>query len=284
MASVAVTSRAPAIRTTHPVRARVARVLLGLWLPAGLVALWYVTSLGSENLYYPPQSEIWQALIDDWTGEHFAGDVVPSLACLFAGLTASVLLGVAGGYALGVCRPARQVLLPILDGFRSTPAIALIPVFIAIFGIGSSSEIFIIVWVSVWPILLNTVDGISGIERGYHDVARVVRLTGMRRFGLMSFPAASPQIMAGINTSIGLAVTVMVALEMYSSQRGIGFQLVGAQRNFDLASSYAGAIVAGILGYALAVGFHLVQRRVLRWHVAQRAVDNTNDSKAMVRP
>jgi ABC-type nitrate/sulfonate/bicarbonate transport system permease component len=254
---------------------RIGQLLLGVWLPLLLVALWYLTSRGSADLYYPPLDQIVRAIGDNWTGAHLMGDVVPSLLCLFAGLAASVVLGIGGGYVLGVVRPARQILAPILDCFRSTPAIALIPIFISIFGIGATSEILMIAWVCIWPILLNTVDGVAAIEHGYRDVGRTLRLRGLRRFGLMSFPAASPQIMAGINTSIGLGVTVMVALEMYSSQRGVGFQLVLAQRNFDLPSSYAGAIVAGILGYGIAVAFNLLQRRVLRWHVELREANGS---------
>jgi ABC-type nitrate/sulfonate/bicarbonate transport system permease component len=260
-------------------RAFTGRVLLGAWLPAALVAVWYVTSRNSSDLYYPPLPDIVAAIRDDWFGAHLVDDVVPSLTCLFAGLAASVVIGVGGGYVLGTIRPLREILAPILDAFRSTPAVALIPIFISIFGIGSTGEILIITWVCVWPVLLNTVDGVAGIELGYRDVGRVLRLDARQRFRLVNFPAASPQIMAGINTSIGLGVTVMVACEMYSSQRGIGFQLVGAQRNFDLASSYAGAIAAGAIGYLIAMLFNLLQRRVLGWHTEQRATQDGQGSE-----
>jgi ABC-type nitrate/sulfonate/bicarbonate transport system permease component len=255
---------------------RVARASLALWLPIALVAIWYLTSRSSTDLYYPPLGQIINSIRTEWLGGgHIASDLWPSVYSLIAGLAISVAVGVALGYLLGMVRPAQQVMAPVLDLFRSAPALALIPIFISVFGIGTESEVLLIAWVCVWPILLNTIDGVAGIDPAYHDVARTSRLGAMRRFSLVGFPAASPQIMAGINTSIGLGVAAMVALEMYSSQRGIGFQLVNAQRNFDIRGAYAGAIVAGVVGYLVAICFLLVQRRMLSWHLA-RGAHNTS--------
>jgi ABC-type nitrate/sulfonate/bicarbonate transport system permease component len=247
-------------------------VALVTWLPVLLVGAWWLAVRSSTDIYFPPLEDILSATTRDWLGDRFLGDVVPSLACLAAGLGIATVAGLTGGLLLGTVKPAREILAPILDLFRATPAISLIPIFLSILGIGATSEIALIAWASVWPILLNATDGVAGVDPGYRDVARVLRLSTRARLSLVTFRAASPQIMAGLNTSIGLGVVAMVAVEMFSSERGIGYQLVLDQRNFSIASTYGDALVAGLVGYGLAALFAVLQRRVvLRWQFEQGA-------------
>jgi sulfonate transport system permease protein len=247
------------------------RAAEALWLPAALVVLWLVVSADSTGLYFPPLTKILDNLVHEWFGTFLTSDVLPSFVILLQGLLTGIAAGVVIGYAIGSVPLARQVLGPLVDLTRSVPVVALIPLFISVFGLGTTPEYVVITWASFWPVLLNTIDGVRRIERGYLETARVVRLSVWQRFALVRIPAASPQIMAGVATSVGLAVIAMVAIEMFASQRGIGFQLDLASRNFVIASTYSGAIVAGLIGYLLATTVALADRFLLRWHHQPRA-------------
>ena len=84
-------------------------------------------------------------------------------------------------------------------------------------------------------------------------------------------PAASPQIFAGMRTSLSLALILMVISEMVASTNGIGFFVLQSQRSFAIPEMWAGILLLGLLGYALNLIFMLVERRVLAWHRGARA-------------
>lgn len=246
------------------------RVVEALWLPTALFIVWLVVSADSAAVYVPPLTDILENLVGEWFGAYFASDVIPSIVTLTAGLATGIVGAVVIGYVIGSAPLALQVFGPLLDLTRSIPVIALIPIFISVFGIGSTQEYLVIVWACFWPVLLNTIDGVRRIERGYLDTARVLRLSVWQRFALVRIPAASPPIMAGVAASAGIAVIAMVAVEMFSSQRGIGFQLILAQQRFEIPSTYSGVIVAGLVGYLMAVTVALSDRVLLDWHRQSR--------------
>ncbi|PXY24733.1 hypothetical protein BAY60_19470 [Prauserella muralis] len=250
-------------RTTR----RALHLIVPLVLPAGLLLAWYLTSRGSTALYFPPLPAILADLRDGFAGGAVTTNLMPSLSALAQGFGLAVLVGVGVGYPLGLTRGGRAVFGPILDLFRSTPVIALIPPFIAIFGIGRLSEVLLIAWSAVWPILLSTIDGVAGLEPGFRDTRRALRMSRWLEFRLIRLPAAAPRIMAGVNTATGIAITAMVAIEMFSASQGIGLYLTRAQRSFDIAASFAGALAAGVLGYAVSGVLRLIERRwLLAWH------------------
>lgn len=253
------------------------RVFLNLivliWAPALGFLVWLWTSSYSESPYFPPLTKILSIIPNDFIyGDHFVDDVVPSLIVVLVGLLIASLIGIVGGYAIAQSRLAREVTRPFIDSFRAVPAVALVPVAIVILGPGTHSEIFLVAFSSLWPILLNTIAGVSGIEPSYWDVAKFCRLSRLDTFLKVSIPAAAPSIMAGIHTSLALAVIVMVTMEMFASTFGIGRYLIGAQRSFAIPTSFAGAIVVGLMGYGLAMLFTLFEFIVLRWYFQRQGL------------
>ena len=235
-------------------------------VPVLVLLIWWVTSAASGSAYYPPLSDVVTSLRDDWLTERLLTDVVPSLVSLVSGLALAVVVGVALGFALGSVRRVRAVVLPLVDFLRSMPGIALIPLFIAIFGPGATSENLLIAWVCVWPVLLSTIDSVAALDTTWLHASRSIRLGRAAHFRWVALPGAMPRIAAGVSLSVSLAVLAMVAIELYSSQRGLGYQLNLDQRNFAIAQVYAGALLAGAVGFLAAAGFDLLQRHVLlRW-------------------
>ena len=140
-----------------------------------------------------------------------------------------------------------------------------------VIGIGDDMKIFIIAFVCVWPVLLNTIDGINGIDPTLKDTARVYGISGRDRLMRITLPAASPQIFAGMRLSLSLALILMVISEMVASTNGIGFFVLQSQRSFAIPEMWSGILLLGILGYVLNLAFMIIERRVLAWHRGARA-------------
>jgi len=118
----------------------------------------------------------------------------------------------------------------------------------------------------MFPILLNTIDGVRGIEPGLEDVARSFRLTRRQRIFTIQLPSAAPRIFAGMRIALSIAFIMMIVTEMIGATSGIGFVTLNAQQNFQVPLMWSGMILLGILGALLNFLFLLLERRVLRWH------------------
>jgi ABC-type nitrate/sulfonate/bicarbonate transport system permease component len=235
--------------------------VLEIAVPLALLGLWAAWSAGSDTFYYPPLTDILETFNDTWVFERVGSDVVPSLLRLGAGYALAVVVAVLVGIPLGLNRTARRAAAPIVEFLRAIPPPALLPLAIVVIGVGNSMKVLIIAFVCLWPVLLNTIDGIRGIDPTLNETARVY---GVPRRATL--PAAAPQIFAGMRTSLSLAVIMMVISEMVASTNGIGFFVLQSQRTFAIPEMWSGILLLGILGYVLNLLFALVERRVLAWH------------------
>ncbi len=249
------------------------------WLATGLevavpllaLGLWALLSAGSDTYYLPPLTEIFEAFADNWLFERIGSDAVPSLLRMGAGYSIACVLGIAFGLFLGIHPRARRAAAPIVEFLRAIPPPALLPFAILVIGVGASMKIFIIAFVCLWPVLLNTIDGVAGVDLTLRETARAYRIRTGDRLRRILLPAAAPQIFAGMRTSISLALILMVISEMVASTNGIGYFVLESQRQFDITEMWSGILLLGILGYLLNAIFTLVERRVLRWHRGARA-------------
>jgi ABC-type nitrate/sulfonate/bicarbonate transport system permease component len=252
------------------VRSRGLGGALEVAVPVALLGLWGVLSAGSETYYFPPLTDILRAFSDTWLFERVGSDVVPSLVRLGLGYGIACVVGVAAGLALGLSPPLRRAADPVVQFLRAIPPPALLPFGILVMGVGTSMKVFIIAFVCVWPVLLNTIDGVGGVDPTLRETSRVYGVPRRDAILRVMLPAASPQIAAGMRTSLSLALILMVISEMVASTNGIGYFVLQSQRSFAITEMWSGILLLGILGYALNAVFVLVERRVLRWHRGAR--------------
>jgi ABC-type nitrate/sulfonate/bicarbonate transport system permease component len=243
---------------------------LEVLVPIAILVGWGVWSSGSDTYYFPPLTEILETFADTWLFERVGSDVVPSLVRLGLGYAIACLLGVGAGLALGLSWTLRRAFDPIVQFLRAIPPPALLPFGILVMGVGTSMKVFIIAFVCVWPVLLNTIDGVAGVDPVLKDTARVYGIGGRDRVMRILLPAAGPQIFAGMRTSLSLALILMVISEMVASTNGIGYFVLQSQRSFAIPEMWSGILLLGILGYVLNTVFLVVERRVLRWHRGAR--------------
>lgn len=240
-----------------------------LALPATLVLIWWQWSIRSNSLFFPPLPDILRTFVQTWLGAGFFEQAVPSLRNLVAGYAIGVLLGIVLGVSLALILPLRMATYPILEYARALPAPAVLPFAILVLGIGSQMKIGIIAFGVVFPVLMNTLDGIRSIDPTRLDMARVYRLPLAHRLRYVLLPAASPQIVAGARISLSIGLLLMIVSEMVASARGIGFITLQAQRSFAFTEMWAGMLLLGILGYLLNLAFGLLERRLLHWQIGE---------------
>jgi ABC-type nitrate/sulfonate/bicarbonate transport system permease component len=147
----------------------------------------------------------------------------------------------------------------------------LVPLFIVLLGIGDGMKVALIGFGAVWPILLNTADGVSSVDPLQRDTGRVFRIGARSELWRIILPAAGPSIFAGLRISLSIAVILMVISEMVATINGVGFALVQAQRSFRTLDLWAAILVLGVIGYALNTLLGAVESRVLAWHRGARS-------------
>jgi ABC-type nitrate/sulfonate/bicarbonate transport system permease component len=250
------------------------RVALALALPVALFAVWWIASTGSQNFYYPPLKDILATFGEVWTGEQLRTDVLPSLGRLGLGYAIALVGGIALGVLIGSLRWLRAALEPVLEFFRAIPPPVLVPVIVLFAGIGNISKVLVIAFGCVWPVLLNTVEGVRAVDEVLDDTCRSYRVTGLARLRHLVLRGASPQIVTGARQALSIAIILMVISEMFAASSGIGFKIVEFQRTFAIPEMWSGIILLGLLGFALSLLFRLVENRILNWYhglrVAQR--------------
>lgn len=237
-----------------------------LMIPVGAIVAWWFLSLNSSSPFFPPLQEIVTTFRETWLFAHFGSDIVPSLQRMLAGYGLAIGVGVSVGVLLGRIRVFQDALNPLVQFGRSIPATAMVPVGIALLGIGDLPKILLIAFVAQFPILLNTIDGVRGVEPGLEDVARSFGLTRLQRVTTVQLPSAAPQIFSGMRIALGIAFILMIVTEMVGATDGIGFVTLQAQMSLQVAQMWSGMILLGIMGASFNLVFVLLEQRVLRWH------------------
>ena len=218
---------------------------------AVFLLLWQLAAMALDSAFLPPLGEVFRAFADSFIFERIWSDVVPSIGRMAAGYALAAAVGVGAGLVIGSNWVVRRTTGPVTEFLRAIPPPALLPFAMLVFGFGLSMKVFVIAIGCVWPILLNTVDGVRGADPMFNEVARVYRLDSRSRLRRVVIPAAAPQIAVGLRASLSIALILMVISEMVASTNGLGYFVLQAQRTFRLDDMWAGILMLGIVGFAL---------------------------------
>jgi sulfonate transport system permease protein len=245
-------------------------LVLGVAGLASVVLIWHlvtVAGLVSKAFLSSPA-----ATLDALLGGLRQGELVGQLAAtvlrmlqgwLFASIAAVVL-----GSLIGISETARAYLRPTLAFVRSLPASAVIPIAISLVGLGPGMVLGVIMFGSIWPTLLATVQGFAAVEPRLRDVARALHLSPRQYIAKIGLPNAIPDILAGMRLSLTVALILAVIGEMLSGQEGLGSAILLAARAFRAADLYAGIVLLGLVGLISSYGLLLLELRATRWRQA----------------
>jgi ABC-type nitrate/sulfonate/bicarbonate transport system permease component len=267
LASLAAGGGGMSRRTYHA-----AAIAAEIAVPVAILAAWQAWTVHAQDPKFPRLSTILVQFRELWLFSQFDLHVVPSLTRIGAGFGIAVVLGVLLGIPLGLSRWGRIIAMPHIEWWRAMPPPALLPISIVLLhSIENRQKIAFIAFFCLFPILLNTIDGVRAIDPTMIETARSYGVRRFERIRRIVFPATLPQIFAGMRTSLSLAVIMMVLTEYFSSTSGVGYVLLISKNTLQLAPMWAAIVLIGVLGYLLNLLLILVERRVLAWHRGWRA-------------
>ncbi|GLK66146.1 ABC transporter permease subunit [Paracoccus kondratievae] len=236
-------------------------------LLAGFLILWQVASRSGwvSPSVLPPLDTIASALWNGIASGALVDDIAISLQRSGIAFAAAVVLGIPLGLFMGQIAAVERALDPILQLFRQTSALALYPVFILLLGLGETSKIFVIFWATLFPVLLATIGGVKEVDRKLIEMARTYGATPLAVFRRVILPASVPSIFVGLRLSATTALLLLIAAEMIGANKGLGFQVMNAQYNFQIPLMFASIFL--LAGLGLVANFILValQNRLCRW-------------------
>ncbi|MER6252795.1 ABC transporter permease [Streptomyces sp. NPDC001584] len=234
-----------------------------------LLALWETAPrLGLvDATFLPPVSEVatawWDLLGNGQLGQHTRA----SLARSFGGFGIAVVIAVPLGLLIGWYRPVAALLGPLLEVFRNTAALALLPVFVLLLGIGETSKVSIVVYACLWPVLLNTISAVGNADPTLVRLARSMDLSTPRLFQKVILPSSVPAIFTGIRLAGAVSILVLVAAEMIGAKAGLGYLINASQYNFAIPQMYAGIVTISAVGVAFNQLLVTIERRLSTWRV-----------------
>lgn len=234
---------------------------LALWEAAPRIGLVNVTFL-------PPLSEVlstwWQLLLSGDLADHAKVSLTRSLG----GFLLAIAVGIPLGLAIGWWRPAAQYLNPLLEIFRNTAVLALLPVFILLLGLGETSKIAIIFYACVFPLLLNTISGVRNVDPLLIKSARSMGLSPISLFRKVILPASLPTIFIGIRQAGAASILVLVAAEMVGAKAGLGYMIQYTQFSFQIPQMYAGIMTISAIGLLINYLLLFAEKKMTSWKQA----------------
>lgn len=249
------------------IKAAAARAVRSTAAIAGLAAIWELAPrLGLvDATFLPPLSKVieawWELAVSGALLEHFQASIMRSVSGLLLAIAFAIPLGLAIGYY----KPAAAFLNPLLELFRNTAALALLPVFILILGIGETSKVSIVLYACSWPILLSTVNGVRNVDPLLVKSARSLGISPFKLFLKVILPASLPSVFTGIRLAGASSILVLIAAEMVGAKAGLGYLINYAQYNFQIPEMYAGILTISALGLLINQGLIAIERKFSGW-------------------
>lgn len=233
------------------------------------LALWEIAPRVGlvDEVFLPPFTTVVEAFFDLVQSGELWQHVSASLSRALIGFFVAVVIAIPLGIAIAWYRPVSDFLNPILELFRNTAALALLPVFILILGIGEESKIALVIYACTFPILLNTISGVRTVDPLLIKSASSLGLSPVRLFQKVVLPAAVPTIFTGIRMAAASSILVLIAAEMVGAKAGLGYLITASQFNFQIPNMYAGIVAISVLGLTLNAVLVLIERRLSRWRV-----------------
>jgi ABC-type nitrate/sulfonate/bicarbonate transport system permease component len=218
-------------------------------LLVAVVLLWIFVGEQARPLVFPPLRDILRSAQDNWLHSDGASVyILPTIEHMLEGFALTAVVGVTIGVLLGRSAMLRDMLEPWIRLGMATPTIMLLPFAIAVFGLGTRMELLLVVSGTVWPVLVNTLDGVRSIDRTMLFSAATLRLSRRQIVFRVVIPAAMPRIISGLRASLALSLLLTVVAGMYAASTGLGSYIVQAQESFQPASLWSGIITVGLIG------------------------------------
>jgi sulfonate transport system permease protein len=235
---------------------------------AGLLAIWQVTAWQQwvDPVLLPSPASTFGALWKGMDGGTLGFDFVKTVYRTAMSTLIAAVIAIPLGIVLGSSEKLYRSLEFVIDFFRSTPASAMFPLFLVLFGVGDETKISVAAFGAILVILFNVAYGVMNARKTRLLAAKVMGASRLRVLFDVMLLESLPQTFVGLRNGVSLALVIIVVAEMFiGSQDGLGHSVFDAQQLFDMPRMYAAIFAAGALGYGLNLLFILVERRFVHW-------------------
>ncbi len=196
--------------------------------------------------------------------------MVESLLILFYGLGIAILVGVPLAVLMARFKPVDWALDLPVNAMYATPMVALVPLLVLWFGIYMEAKVIVVFLFCVFPVLINTYQGVRECDKNMLEVARSFRSNEWRMWQDVLFPFALPYIAAGVRLAIGRGLVGVVIAEFYTTISGLGYMITRYAHIFDMDKTFVPVILLMFLGVSLTSALKWLERRIAPWSHANR--------------
>lgn len=246
---------------------KVGRLLYSLLSVALFLVVWEIVArIGVVNpLFLPPFSKVavalWGMVESGVLFRHMVISLQRSLIGFGLGLAFAIPLGLLIGWYKGF----ERFIDPLIQTFRNLSVLALLPVFVLLFGIGETSKVAVVFWGVLWSVLLNTISGVKSTDLNLIKAARSMGISSFSLFVKVILPGALPSIMTGVRISATSSILVLIAAEMLGANQGLGYALYFYQANIKTPEMFAVIVVLAVLGVAVNYSLAAFEKRTFRY-------------------
>jgi NitT/TauT family transport system permease protein/taurine transport system permease protein len=218
----------------------------------------------------PPPSLVLEEAIKLTATGHLFSHILKSMQRVFIAFVVASALAVPLGMAIGWWKRCEDMIEPLMEIFRPIPPLAWIPLAILWFGIGDTQNIFIIFLGVFFPVLVNTISGVKGVDKTLIWGALTLGANQRQIFWEIVLPGSLPFLLTGLRVGLGVGWMCLVAAELVASTRGLGFMIQDARYLLLPERVILGMLVIGLLGFAMDRGMRYLEWHLLPWYVGSR--------------
>jgi NitT/TauT family transport system permease protein len=247
------------------VTSRLSNTLAGCLALAVILAAWEIVAraLKVPTYFVPLPSAVGAELLI--RGGYYAEQTWATLASVLIGFGVATVLGVLFGTITAYSRIFRTTVYPLILLLQTVPKVALAPLLILFLGYGLEFQVVLVASIAFFPIVINTVLGLTSVDADLLVLSRVLGTPRLREFWMVGLPHSAPSIFSGMKVAMTLSVIGAVVAEFVSSEKGLGHVLVTANSQFDTVMAFAALFVLSAMGLLLYGAIGLLQRWSLPW-------------------
>lgn len=242
---------------------------------------WFVWYMKIPFYLFPPPSKIAISLIgglmeSPTSQSGYYLHTAYTLWESFLGFVIGSGLGIILGTLIAQSRFVERTLLPYIVAFQALPKIAVAPLFVVWLGFGMTSKVLMVVMLTFFPLLINSLAGFKSVPKNRIDMARSMCASEWQIFRFIKFPSALPFIFAGLDMAVVFSVIGAIVGEFVGAQAGIGLMIMQKQYQMDVPGVFSALIILALIGTALHLMMESCRRRVLFW-VVELEVDQEEE-------
>jgi len=237
-----------------------------------VLAAWELLSQAGvlDKASFPPPSKVVPELFKQLGDGSFWSAVGDTFTSAALGLAITIVVGIPLGIAIGLSRTAYLSSRVLVEMLKPIPPVAILPLGLIIYGTTLRMKLLLVVFGTLWPLLIQVVDGVRDVDPVQVDTARVYRFGWRRTISDVVLPTSLPYIATGLRLAAVAAFVLSIVTELVGGASGLGLSMQYAQNGADYTTLYALILASGLLGLAINQAFACLERPLLHWHPSQR--------------